>query len=330
MKQNYFKSITKKISITFSLLVLFCFQTYAQTLIKPVITNITTDTGISISDYITNDTSIEIDGTATPNSKIALKINGLSTAIFEVYVTTNSLGIFTFDLLSHGIVLEDGTTTLTAESSLNGESRESESKSITIDTQIPEITSIGLINTSEIQPSSINFLVNFNEIVNNITIDDFELTLTNSVGAYINSTTTSQGSNLVVNVVITNPTVDSGSIRLDLKANTDLIDVAGNGDGVSGYVSAFTSGNTYQLNAETLDNSSVELKKEISIYYNTFNSDLTITSEKVINHTAIYDITGKLIVSNTKKTINLSNLKTGMYIINVYSEGKVVNYKIII
>ncbi|MDO6737295.1 Ig-like domain-containing protein [Wenyingzhuangia sp. 2_MG-2023] len=329
MKQHYSKSIMKKTNILITLFVLFAYQINAHALTKPVITSITTDSGISVSDYITNDTSIQIHGTATPNSQIALKINGFSTSLFGVYVITDSSGNFIFDLTPYD-PLNDGTTTFIAESSLGGESMDSDPKSVTIDTIIPEVTSIAVVTPSETQPTSINFLVNFSEKVNNISADDFELTLTNSVGASINSITPSSGtgSNVIVNVVISNPTVDSGTIRLDLKANTNLIDPAGNGNGTSGYVSAFTSGSSYELNPTTLSNSSAELKKAITIYYNTSNSNLTITSKKIIDHIAIYDVCGKLIISTTEKSINLNYLKTGVYIVNIGSEGKLFSKKI--
>lgn len=214
---------------------------------------------------------------------------------------------------------------------MNGNSANSESKSISIDTIKPEITSITVVTPNEAQPESINFLVNFNEIVNDISIDDFELTLTNSVEASISSITPSLGigSNVIVNVIISNPTLDSGTIRLDLKENTNLVDVAGNGDGTNGYVTKFTSGSTYELNLLTLNNSSIELKKEISIYYNNSNSDLIITSEEVVKNITIYEITGKLIITTTEKIINLNNLKTGIYLVNVNTEGKSINYKIV-
>ncbi|WP_105257750.1 Ig-like domain-containing protein [Pseudoalteromonas sp. T1lg88] len=54
----------------------------------------------------------------------------------------------------------------------------------------------------------------------------------------------SSGSSVTVTV---NNMAGSGTLRLDLKANTDITDALGNGNGNNGYTPAFTGGETYQL-----------------------------------------------------------------------------------
>ena len=77
--------------------------------IAPVISSITTDSGSSSSDGVTNDQTLVFTGTAEANSSLELFVGGASVAT----VTTNGTGSWTYDYT--GTTLSEGSYTFTAK-----------------------------------------------------------------------------------------------------------------------------------------------------------------------------------------------------------------------
>lgn len=87
-----------------------------------------------------------------------------------------------------------------------------------------------------------------------------------------------------------------------------------------------------QINQQTLEVSSFEITKEISVYPNPtiseiyFKTDLNIIEENIV----VTNLTGKTLVSeklNANKSLNLQNLPAGIYIVTLQNQNK--TFKII-
>lgn len=332
MLKNYFFNLLRKKNIFFVIITMIYFKSFAAPVvhIAPTLTGISNDSGINTTDFITNDTTPVLFGKAEPLSVITIEINGLSTSLFNGSVVTNSDGDFSFDFEEVGFAeLSDGTFNIIVESTHNGNTTKSDSQTITLDTKSPEIESCVLIGSPSFRQSSISFLVSFNESSRNISTDDFELITTNTVRANIASVSPNLGvgNSIVVNVDITNPNDDEGTIKLKLKDNTNIQDTAGNGNGTNGYVLSSSSSDTYYLSETTLS-SSENLNESFKITHD--YDTLTISSNDDIDMVLIYDVFGKLIIQTKKTTINTSFLTSGIYIISIKKHKQIINKKMFI
>ena len=74
-----------------------------------------------------------------------------------------------------------------------------------------------------------------------------------------------------------------------------------------------------------------ELSKNITIYPNPVKNTLTFDTKETILKVEIYDISGRILSSNsvTENKIDVSQLKTGSYILKVITENGIMNSKII-
>ncbi|QNM85413.1 T9SS type A sorting domain-containing protein [Polaribacter pectinis] len=106
-----------------------------------VITSISDDTGASTTDYITNDNTPTVNGTAEPGSTITLVVNGTSTALYGITATTNSMGVFAFPFPAAFGTLPDATAMLSANSTLNSTTLSSSTQAVTVDTTDPAYSS---------------------------------------------------------------------------------------------------------------------------------------------------------------------------------------------
>ncbi len=105
----------------------------------------------------------------------------------------------------------------------------------TIDTFPPIVQSIEVSGNPTTLDTSVDFIVTFNENVNNVTTDDFSLDLNGTTGNIASVT----GANNVYTVTVNNIDGD-GTISIDLNSSTDIEDALGN-SGVAG----FTAGETH-------------------------------------------------------------------------------------
>jgi hypothetical protein len=106
------------------------------------------------------------------------------------------------------------------------------------DTTPPNVTSLTLEDSPAVNASSVTFRVTFNKSVAGVSTDDFELASTGSASGTINSVSFSGYTALVSVGQISG----EGTLRLDLRAATNIVDGDGNGNGNSGYTPAYTSG----------------------------------------------------------------------------------------
>ncbi len=114
----------------------------------------------------------------------------------------------------------------------------------TLDIIPPVVQSIVPQGSPRADAVSVDFRVTFDENVSNVSTGDFELTKTSSANGTISSVSE-------VNATTKDVTVNSisgvGTLRLDLKSNTDITDASGNGNGTNGNVAAYTSGTTHTV-----------------------------------------------------------------------------------
>ncbi|WP_138223145.1 Ig-like domain-containing protein [Nibricoccus aquaticus] len=205
---------------------------------SPVFTGISTDSGLSATDQITNDTTLNFTGTAPASSTIA--ITRVGTGVIGS-ATANGSGVWNFNY--SGTTLASGQYTFTATAASGGSSSPASAPFlVTVDTARPTIPSIVRYNpaTSATTSSTIVFRVNMDEPVINVDATDFALTKSpTSLGGTISSVV--QVTPSVYDVTITGASGD-GTIRLDRLASANITDYAGN---VSN--TAYTGGSLYTI-----------------------------------------------------------------------------------
>lgn len=126
------------------------------------------------------------------------------------------------------------------------------------DTAAPVVDSINRSGSPAANATSMAFVVTFNESASNVSTDDFQLTTSGTAAGTIASVSAATGSAITVTI---NSISGAGTLRLDLKANTNIKDSAGNGGGTNGFVLAYTSGQTHSVDlvAPTFQNSTPNL-----------------------------------------------------------------------
>ncbi|MBO2643414.1 fibronectin type III domain-containing protein [Shewanella algae] len=113
-----------------------------------------------------------------------------------------------------------------------------------VDDLAPEVTGITIDGSPADTATSISYTVSFNELANNISTDDFNLTNTGSAAGNIASASASSGTSVTVTI---NNISGNGSLRLDLKAATNISDAQAN----SG-PAAYTSGDVHTVAVPTV------------------------------------------------------------------------------
>ena len=115
-------------------------------MIDPVSTpNLTNDSGRSSTDNITNATNPSFNGTADSGADVEVRITTTGnpnafTSTFSLVGVANSLGVWNLTL-DDDVALTDGTYSVTATSTIDGEAATSDPLTITVDTTSPVITS---------------------------------------------------------------------------------------------------------------------------------------------------------------------------------------------
>ncbi|MEH6726685.1 MAG: autotransporter domain-containing protein, partial [Hyphomicrobiales bacterium] len=95
---------------------------------------------------------------------------------------------------------------------------------------------------------SVVFEVTFDEAVSGLSNDDFvPVTTAGDATGVIASVSPITGTVIIVTV---NAIVGTGSLSLGLRADSDIIDVAGNGNGTNGYATIFTEGEDHDVDTE--------------------------------------------------------------------------------
>src|SRR5690606_18415413 len=112
----------------------------------------------------------------------------------------------------------------------------------------PTVTAITVAGSPAASAAAIQFTVTFDEVPANISVSDF--TLTPSSGAVSGSIASHSPVNLNTVTVTIDQITGTGTLRLDVNANSGITDALGNGDGTNGYVDAFTSGDLHTVDRE--------------------------------------------------------------------------------
>ena len=192
-----------------------------------------TDTGISNTDKITSNTTPVFTGTAEAGSTVTLydgaTLLGTTTATGGNWTIASS----TLSEGSHSV-------TATATDAASNTSAHSPSLAVTVDTSAPRVSSIALVGTPGATATSVQFLVTFNEPVHGLSTDDFTFTTTGGAAGTVASVTAASGSTATVTI---NNITGPGTLRLDVKAGTNITDTAGNA------LPAYTSGPTHTVQA---------------------------------------------------------------------------------
>ncbi|AMJ56144.1 hypothetical protein AXG53_05415 [Stenotrophomonas sp. KCTC 12332] len=107
-------------------------------------------------------------------------------------------------------------------------------KSLVIDGVVPSVASIVISGAPASTDSSMAFTVTFSEPVSGVSVDDFTPSATSTASGIVNSVSAESGT--VYNVTVGSIS-GNGTLRLELKASTNIADSVGNTG-----VAAFTSG----------------------------------------------------------------------------------------
>lgn len=235
-------------------------------LASPVLAGITTDSGASSTDRITNDTTLVFNGTALPNATVTLTRAGVGVIGSTV---TDGTGTWTFDYTA--AVLASGTYTFSATANTGGSSSPaSEAFVVTIDRQAPTISSIRrqAPSTAATVADALTYRVTFAEPVSGVDLADFALTFAGATGtlASITPVTTS-----VYDVQVAGVSGD-GTVRLDLKSTgTGIVDLAGNA--ISG---GYTAGQSYTIR---LPGSGVWISTDVGLWSDETNWEDGVIAE---------------------------------------------------
>lgn len=157
---------------------------------------------------------------------------------------TNSLGTWTatYTIVAGAINTNNRNVTVTATDNAGNGTSTSDTTNATVDNIAPSVSSITPAGGAVSGATSVDFTVTFSESVTGVSADDFSLTTTGNATGSIASVS---GSGSSYTVTVTN-IVGNGTIRLNLKASTNIGDAAGNAG-----PAAYTSGTTHTVNILT-------------------------------------------------------------------------------
>ena len=183
-----------------------------------------------------------------------------------------------------------------------------EAFAITVVDNIPSaVVSVTLNGTPVAGDSSVTYAVTFDTVTSNISTDDFLITtVSGSATGTVSNVSASSGTS--VNVTVSGIS-GTGVMRLDVKANTNLTDAAGNGGGTNGYVAAFTGGATHTVDrvapnapsAPDLDAGSDSGSSQTDDITNVTTPTLTGTAE-VGSTVTLYDTDGTTVLDSATAT----------------------------
>ncbi len=189
--------------------------------------------------------------------------------------------IYTFELLA----TQEGKITVDIDSNRVEDTAKNLNKranqfSIVRDITLPKLISNKLFNPTAANSELVDYVFTFDENVKNVDINDLVVTtVSNATGEiyYVQNTKTIAG-------IFLHHVSGEGSIRIDLKDSTDIIDEAGNGNGTNGYVSSFTTGHVHTVDQVK---PSVTISSSEKITTNKTSIPITVTfSEPVSNFEA--------------------------------------------
>ncbi|WP_198781880.1 Ig-like domain-containing protein [Shewanella putrefaciens] len=259
------------------------------------------DSGISSTDNVTNDTTPTLTGSAEANSTVTL------TSIDGVLGTTTADGAgnwsFTPLLTSNSV----HNITATATDAAGNTGVASAALALTLDTQIPSITSSIPAGGAAAADTSVIFNLAFSESVNSLTMDDFALASTGTASGTISSVSASSGTGVAITV---NGISGTGSLKVGHTAS-DIVDDAGNALG------AYSAGTTHSVDTDAPTISGVSFDQTSVTQANQNAISLTLASAEV-GTSANYTITGS---SGTPVTGTIAVVSASQQITNINVSG---------
>lgn len=161
------------------------------------------------------------------------------------------------------------------------------------DSDPPVLSTLALNGSPAAGATSITYTATFDEAASNVSADDFELTKTTSANGTIGTPSTSD--NINWSVPITGIS-GAGTLRLDLKATTNIVDGSGNGNNNNGYVAAKTG------DIHSVDNLPTVTLSQTNAALSEAASGTTGTVTATLSHAYTADVTVNLISSGATET----------------------------
>lgn len=181
----------------------------------------------------------------------------------------------------------------------------------------PVVQSITLVGSPAANSTSISFTITFNESVNNVSADDFQLTTTGNVTGTIGTPSASSGTSMTIPITVTG---GAGTIQLTLKSNTNITDATGNGNNTNGYVATYTSSvsHTADLVAPTVSiTSSANPTTNLNPIPFTFTFSENVTGFDASDITVINGSAGTVSGSGNSYTSNITPSADGTVTVTV-------------
>ncbi|CAM3910984.1 MULTISPECIES: T9SS type A sorting domain-containing protein [Flavobacterium] len=142
-------------------------------------------------------------------------------------------------------------------------------------------------------------------------------------------TATSNADPLFVSLVNGDYSLMSGSPAIDSGNNTYVLgtsDLLGN----QRVFNTTVDMGAYEFGSPSLSSNSFTTYNDFIIYPNPSTNLINIQSKEVINRITIYSLDGRKVLETNKKEINISNLDSGIYLVNLQTESGAIGTKKII
>ncbi|MGI2154616.1 DUF4347 domain-containing protein, partial [Shewanella oncorhynchi] len=261
------------------------------------------DSGISSTDNVTNDTTPAFTGSAEANSTVTL-----TSSIDGALGTTTADGAgnwsFTTPLLTSNSAQN---ITATATDIAGNTGAVSTELALTLDTQTPTITSSAPAGGASAADVSVIFNLAFSESVNSLTTDDFALASTGTASGSISNMSASSGAGVAVTV---NAISGTGSLKVG-HVSSDITDDAGNALG------AYSAGAAHSVDTDAPTIASVSFDQASVTQANQGMISLTLASAEV-GTSANYTITGS---TGTPVTGSIAVASASQQIVNIDVSG---------
>ncbi|MCW8347101.1 Ig-like domain-containing protein [Vibrio sp. ZSDZ65] len=240
------------------------------------------------------------DASTAPTSsqvKAGQDASGNSALTSGSMITTSTVGLATINGLNDGdkydvyVVAQDNANNLqTSPTTLD---------LATLDTA-PNVSSITVSGSPASNATSIDFIVNFSDSVENISTDDFTAKLGGAIsaGLSVSSVSASSGNTVTVTVAVNNV---AGDVRLDLNGNTNIADESSNTP------AAYSAGATHTTDATVPTVTSIARKTPNTESTNVDSLLWTISFSEAVSNIDTSDF----VVSGTTATINNVSVSSG-------------------
>ncbi len=156
------------------------------------------------------------------------------------------------------------------------------------DTTPPSVSALDLSGTPSASDSSLTYTITFDESVANVSTDDFTVTtVSGNASGTVSSVSSSSGSSMDITV---SSITGTGSLRLDLNANTNIVDGLGNGNNTNGYVASF-NGEAHTVDTDAPTVSSVTSSDADGTYKTGDSISITVTFTESVTVTGTPTLT---------------------------------------